>query len=131
MDADIPPTFSRRNAEAESGPEQEAEPEQQEEDSPPLPSFLQRRNATPDTPSARATGDDAPATDPEPAGAGPAVPEPIEVDLPDDPDDGIAAEPGVLSMLARVRRPLTPDTIAGLESLLSRLRATTGSAPRE
>ncbi|MGK7653046.1 hypothetical protein ACSQ76_11715 [Roseovarius sp. B08] len=59
------------------------------------------------------------------------MPEPIEVDLPDDPDDGIAAEPGVLSMLARVRRPLTPDTIAGLESLLSRLRATTGSAPRE
>ena len=115
-----PVTFSRNKT--------EAEPPQ--EDVPPLPSFLQRRNASTEASAASGTVY-GPVDEPEPARAEPLASQPIKVDVPDDPDDGLEVDPGVLSMLARVRRPLTPDTITRLESLLSRLRATTGSTPRE
>lgn len=127
-----PLTFSRNKAEAEPEPEKEpkTEAESPQEDAPPLPSFLQRRNASTEASAASGTVD-GPAAEPEPVSAEPPAPQPIKVDVPDDPDDGLDFDPGVLSMLARVQRPLTPETITSLEGLLSRLRATTGSTPRE
>ncbi len=127
-----PLTFSRNKTEAEQEPEkeQETETERPQEDAPPLPSFLKRRNGSSEASAASGTVD-GPTAEPEPASAEPPALQPIQVDVPDDPDDGLDFDPGVLSMLARVQRPLTPDTITSLEGLLSRLRATTGSTPRE
>ena len=130
VDEDTSLTFSRRTPAPEPEAEQTPGPERQEEETPPLPSFLQRRTGLSDG-SAVPGPSDEPAAEPETNSAEPPAPQPIAVNVPDDPDDAITADPGVLSMLARVRKPLTPDTVAGLERLLPRLRATTGSVPRE
>jgi DNA-binding transcriptional MerR regulator len=127
-----PLTFSRHKPEpvppADTGPEPSPETPQDDDTLAPLPSFLQRRDAQTDA----SENNNAQATDPEISDDSSAMPKPVlTVDVPDDPDDTLTADEGVLTLLSRVKTPLPPDTVAGLEGLLSRLRATTGNATRE
>lgn len=127
-----PLTFSRHTPNpappADTGPEPNPETPRDDDTLAPLPSFLQRRDAQTDA----AENDNAEATGPEVSDDSPSLPKPVQtVDVPDDPDDTLPADEGVLTLLSRVKAPLPPDTVAGLESLLSRLRVTTGNATRE
>ena len=122
-------TFSRRPSEPApiEEPETEEPLETAGDDSPPLPSFLHRReapNAPDDTPPSSAPEED------DASSEAPA-PKPSVVDVPDDPDDSISADPGVLSRLAGLSRPLTPAMAKQLETLAAKLRATTGSTAKD
>ncbi len=125
-------TFSRHKPEPAPLPEVEPDPtaETQDvsDDGAQLPSFLQRNEA----PLGASQSNEDQAQDPQVADDTPETPKPsLAVGVPDDPEDEVDADAGVLTLLSRIQRPLSPDTIAGLEGLIPRLRATTGTAARE
>lgn len=125
-------TFSRHKPEPAPLPEVEADPTAETQDvsdgGAQLPSFLQSDEA----PIGASQNSEDQAQDPQVADDTPEAPKPsLAVDVPDDPEDDVAADAGVLTLLSRIERPLSPDTIAGLEGLIPRLRATTGTAARE
>ncbi|MEO1140573.1 MAG: hypothetical protein AAFW87_14095, partial [Pseudomonadota bacterium] len=72
-----------------------------------------------------------PGAEPEQAPSEPEKPKPATVNVPEDPDDTIEADPGVLGRIARLPRRLTPDAAAKLEPLLVRLRAASGATPKD
>jgi DNA-binding transcriptional MerR regulator len=65
----------------------------------------------------------APAPEPAPVPA----PAPRKISVPDDPDDTLAAKPGLLSQLASLPRPLAPEAAAKLAPIIDRLRKISGS----
>ncbi|VAW05667.1 Transcriptional regulator PA2737, MerR family [hydrothermal vent metagenome] len=61
----------------------------------------------------------------DPAPARP--PAPAKITVPDDPDDSIAAAPGLLGQLARLPRPLPPDLASKLAPVIARLHKISGT----
>lgn len=126
---ETPLTFSRHKPESTPEPEVDDTKSEREPESPPLPSFLKRRDAPPDKTKDPQVSTDA--TEEDPAPVEPPSPRPITVDVPDDPSDDVTVEPSVLTQLSRLRRPLSPDKVSAVETLVSKLRAATGSATRD
>jgi DNA-binding transcriptional MerR regulator len=62
-----------------------------------------------------------PKPEPEPA------PAPAQISVPADPDDGIAAAPGLLSQLAKLPRPLPPELASKLAPVIARLHKINGA----
>lgn len=94
---------------------------------PPLPSFRQRRQQE-DDPPASLTGATEEKKEVEETDSGsPMIPEPVlpprVIAVPDDPPDDIAADPGVLSRIARLPHPLTLAQAARLKELVKQLRS--------
>lgn len=134
---ETPLTFTRHTAPSEpvkvDAKKDDAKPEIAQDDAseqvPELPSFQYLRGkdtdaqqpAMPTADKAEGTsapvGDEAPDTEPEPA-----APRPVQVDVPDDPDDMIDAEPGVLARLATLPRPISIETAERLKPILDKLR---------
>ncbi len=69
-----------------------------------------------------------PEPEPEPVPAPEPAPAPAQISVPDDPGDGIAAAPGILSQLARLPRPLPPELAAKLAPILARLHKISGTS---
>lgn len=126
-----PLTFTRHTA-----PEPEAEKTQEipaaedtPETVPELPSFTYLRGK--DTPP-KSTDDASPSADPVPS-AEPTAPEtetepepekprPAIIDVPDDFEDTVEAEPGLLTRLSTLPRPISSKTAEQLKPLLDKLR---------
>ncbi|MFN3208511.1 MAG: MerR family transcriptional regulator [Roseovarius sp.] len=117
-------TFSRHKPDPDSETQAETPPADTGEETPPLPSFLQRRDASGVPPAVQA-GEAAPSDDAE---AAPPPMRPQNVDVPADPGDDLAADPGVLSRISKLPNSIPPELVPELESLLSRLRSAGGSA---
>lgn len=128
--------------EAPTAPEPETEPEAEPEPAPAasIPTFLDRRapeHVPGPNPAPAASGTEAP---PGPTGAPdsepeperepepepepePTAPEPLVADVPaTDPDDDEFARPGILTQVARLRRPLGPPTVKAVTPILKRLK---------
>lgn len=118
---DAPAVLSfKRAAQPEAAPEPEpkADPAPAPDPvEPVLPSFSNLRGAKPKE-------DAEPATDaaPEPEPAAPPPPKPAKIDVPDDPDDTVAAPAGVLSRLLGVKRTLPAASRDQLGGIADRLR---------
>ena len=111
-------------------PEAEETPKQDEGASPDpvMPSFQHHHadedGATPpETPEA-----DTVATEADEITSSPA---PAQIEVPDDPDDGLSATPGLLSRLMEYDRPLDPVTAKSLAPLIDRLRALQDGAAKQ
>ena len=99
----------------EAGPPQDDTPDE----TPVMPSFSHRP-----APAARKdTAPDEPATETPPSSA----PRPKSIDVPDDPADDIPSDAGVLSQVAALQRPVSPDTADRLRQVLDRLRQGRGA----
>lgn len=107
--------------EAEAPADEPAEESEENDDAPVMPAF-----------SHRPAPDDAPADHEVPAGsetpseAEAPAPEPIKVDLPDDPADDMAADPGILTRMAALKAPVSDDMADRLGDVLDRLRQSVG-----
>ena len=109
-------SFKRAEPEPESEPEAPAAGTPAGDAPPTLPSFMGRRS------DAEPAGDGpagtlAPEPDPEPA------PRPAQIVVPADPQDDIAAPPGVLVALARVSGPISTAMARTLAPAVEKLRA--------
>ncbi|WP_317054497.1 MerR family transcriptional regulator [Roseovarius rhodophyticola] len=126
---ETPLTFTRHAA-----PEPEVEKvkedpvsEDKSETVPELPSFTHLRSK--DTPP-KTTGDPALIPDPAPSAdpappepePEPAKPRPAAVDVPDDFEDTVEADPGLLTRLSTLPRPISSKTAEQLKPLLAKLR---------
>ncbi|MEM6578725.1 MAG: MerR family transcriptional regulator [Pseudomonadota bacterium] len=111
-----------------------------------LPSFLNRRQkeeSAAEAPTATSDRGEEVTADPEPPSAAsePPAPEPSPAtepasnitipDLPDDPPDDIAADPGALAALARLPRPVSAELARDLQRIATALRATGGAGGQQ
>ncbi|WP_135505654.1 MerR family transcriptional regulator [Roseovarius aestuariivivens] len=113
-------SFSRRASDTETAPDTEAEAtsnasQDAEDPLAPLPSFLKRREEN-DTPSTATETQDSATPD--------LGPRPRKIEVPDDPADTVAAEPGLLSRLSRLPTPLSLAQAKRLEPVLEELKQT-------
>jgi len=74
-----------------------------------------------ETPAPPATEAPKTTVDPVPA------PTPAKITVPDDPDDSVAAAPGILSQLAKLPRPLPPELASKLAPVIARLHKISGA----
>lgn len=89
---------------------------------PAIPSFSHRRDPAADKADAQQAPTAKPDTPSAPTKT--AAPAPAQVDVPPDPEDGLPADPGVLSALASHKGGLTADVARQLGELADRLRST-------
>lgn len=107
-----------------------ADPAPLETIAPVMPSFHHRSSApTTDAASVESSAyaEDQSDPDPEPVPE-PAALKPILADVPDDPDDAVSADPGLLTALASLPQPLSLGSAARLKPIVDRLRARASSA---
>ncbi len=90
----------------------------------PDPSSIPELQETPAPPAKEAPKTTA---DPVPAPATAPAPVPAQITVPDDPDDSIAAAPGILSQLAKLPRPLPPGLASKLAPVIARLHKISGA----